>query len=334
MHWPMQKPALPLQLKYCNMSELIYSVREVFRSYLPAEKCNFFNIPEYQRGYKWTDDNVTQLLVDLKNFRKGDASSFYCLQNITITKTFLNGKQCLNVIDGQQRLTTLFILVSYIQRNMINKIIETGADILKYSVRESTDIFLRQEILSGSLWNSEIDPQNANTKDQYYIMAVAKAISDWFKENELQSNTILDDLKLIVNQVDSGEEETVFASLNGGKVELDGADLVRAILVTRAAKQKYPTISSKDIINKIAGEDINLNIDVTVSSQGKINEFRIKLGIELDEMNKWWSNPDVQSYFEQLLPNRIVKNKSFKYNQYPIDLLYYAFYDNTLLIIT
>lgn len=115
------------------MSELIYSVREVFRSYLPAEKCNFFNIPEYQRGYKWTDDNVTQLLVDLKNFRKGDASSFYCLQNITITKTFLNGKQCLNVIDGQQRLTTLFILVSYIQRNMINKIIETGADILKYS---------------------------------------------------------------------------------------------------------------------------------------------------------------------------------------------------------
>lgn len=309
------------------MSELIYSVREVFRSYLPAEKCNFFNIPEYQRGYKWTDDNVTQLLVDLKNFRKGDASSFYCLQNITITKTFLNGKQCLNVIDGQQRLTTLFILVSYIQRNMINKIIETGADILKYSVRESTDIFLRQEILSGSLWNSEINPQNANTKDQYYIMAVAKAISDWFKENELQSNTILDDLKLIVNQVDSGEEETVFASLNGGKVELDGADLVRAILVTRAAKQKYPTISSKDIINKIAGEDINLNIDVTVSSQGKINEFRIKLGIELDEMNKWWSNPDVQSYFEQLLPNRIVKNKSFKYNQYPIDLLYYAFYE-------
>lgn len=327
MLWQMQKPALPLQLKYCNMSELIYSVREVFRSYLPAEKCNFFNIPEYQRGYKWTDDNVTQLLVDLKNFRKGDASSFYCLQNITITKTFLNGKQCLNVIDGQQRLTTLFILVSYIQRNMINKIIETGADILKYSVRESTDIFLRQEILSGSLWNSEIDPQNANTKDQYYIMAVAKAISDWFKENELQSNTILDDLKLIVNQVDSGEEETVFASLNGGKVELDGADLVRAILVTRAAKQKYPTISSKDLINKIAGEDINLNIDVTVSSQGKINEFRIKLGIELDEMNKWWSNPDVQSYFEQLLPNRIVKNKSFKYNQYPIDLLYYAFYE-------
>ena len=312
------------------MSELIYSVRDIFQKYLQSEGCSFFNIPEYQRGYKWSDENVTQLLIDLKNFQKlSDSSAFYCLQNITITKSSLDGEKCFNVIDGQQRLTTLFIIVSYIQRYIPekDKVVKNGFEILKYSVRKSTDMFLRQEILSGSLWDSEINPSRAETKDQYYIMVVAKAVSDWFETNSLDYRTILDNLKLIVNQVDSGDEETVFASLNGGKVELDGADLVRAILVTRAAKQKYPEIVSRDLLNQIAGEDINLNIDITVSSQGKINEFRIKLGIELDEINKWWSNPDVHNYFEQLLPNKISQNKSFRHSQYPIDLLYYAFYE-------
>ena len=309
------------------MDELIYSVRKVFRDYLPSQGCDFFNIPEYQRGYKWTADNVKQLLNDLKNFRKGDSEAFYCLQNITITKSKLNEKVCMNVIDGQQRLTTLFIIVSYIQRNMMNRILESNSDILRYSVRKTTDEFLRTEIISGSLWNTDINPDKAKSKDQYYIMEVACAIDDWFKKNDLAPEVILDNLIIIVNKVDSGDEETVFASLNGGKVDLDGADLVRAILITRAAKQKYPSMISKEQLRQITNEDINLNIDITVSSRGKINEFRVKLGIELDKMNKWWSDRDVRNYFEQLLPNRISQNRSFKYSQYPIDLLYYAFYE-------
>lgn len=309
------------------MDELIYSVRKVFRDYLPSQGCDFFNIPEYQRGYKWTADNVKQLLNDLKNFRKGDSEAFYCLQNITITKSKLNEKVCMNVIDGQQRLTTLFIIVSYIQRNMMNRILESNSDILRYSVRKTTDEFLRTEIISGSLWNTNINPDKAKSKDQYYIMEVARAIDDWFKKNDLAPEVILDNLIIIVNKVDSGDEETVFASLNGGKVDLDGADLVRAILITRAAKQKYPSMISKEQLRQITNEDINLNIDITVSSRGKINEFRVKLGIELDKMNKWWSDRDVRNYFEQLLPNRISQNRSFKYSQYPIDLLYYAFYE-------
>ena len=64
-----------------------------------------------------------------------------------------------------------------------------------------------------------------------------------------------------------------------------------------------------------------------MSSLGKINEFRVKLGIELDMMNNWWSDRKVRSYFEQLLPNRISQNKSFKYSEYPINLLYYAFFE-------
>lgn len=309
------------------MEKLIYNVRQIFGEYLTSKGCSFYNIPEYQRGYKWTAANVIQLLEDLKNFRKSDNDQFYCIQNITITKQKHKDSWCMNVIDGQQRLTTLFILLSYLQRNMKDKIISPSANILKYSIRETSDKFLCDSILTGIIWDNAIDTNAAHTKDQFYIMAVADAIQDWFRENKLETKTVLDDLVLIVNEVRPGDEETVFASLNGGKVDLDGADLVRAILITRAAKQKYPSIISREQLHQIANDDIDLNIDISVSSRGKINEFRVKLGVEIDEMNKWWAQNKVKDYFEQLLPNKISKNKAFKYSQYPIDLLYYAFYE-------
>ena len=309
------------------MDTLIYSVREIFTEYLSSKGCTYYNIPEYQRGYKWTSENVIQLLEDLKNFKKEDNEQFYCIQNITITKSKQNGNWCLNVIDGQQRLTTLFILISFLQRNMKNKIIGLASNIIKYSIRETSDVFLKEKVLTGCLWETDINPDSATSKDQYYMMMVASAIQQWFDNNSLSQNTILDDLVLIVNEVSNGDDETVFASLNGGKVDLDGADLVRAILITRAAKQKYPSIYSREQLHQIANDDIDLNINIVVSSRGKIKEFRIKLGVELDEMGKWWSQKKVKNYFEQLLPNRISKNKSFEFSQYPIDLLYYAFYE-------
>lgn len=309
------------------MDDLIYSVRRIFGEYLISKGCSYYNIPEYQRGYKWTAANVIQLLEDLKNFRKADKDQFYCIQNITITKSMHNGSWCMNVIDGQQRLTTLFILISYLQRNMKDKVIDVSADILKYSIRKNTDDFLHKEVLSGILWDTDIVPDSAQSKDKFYMMTVAKAIKLWFEKNELSPNIILNDLVLIVNEVNQGDEETVFASLNGGKVDLDGADLVRAILITRAAKQKYPSIISRERLHQIANDDIDLNIDISISSRGKINEYRVKLGVEIDEMNKWWSKSNVKKYFEQLLPDKISKNRSFKYSQYPIDLLYCAFYE-------
>lgn len=79
-----------LKLKNIKMKDLLYNVQDLFQNYLKEQKCNFFNIPEYQRGYKWTSNNVKQLLEDLKHFQKTSPDSFYCLQNITVTKAVLN----------------------------------------------------------------------------------------------------------------------------------------------------------------------------------------------------------------------------------------------------
>lgn len=281
--------------------KLLFSVREIFSNCI--YDCNYYNIPEYQRGYKWTADNVVQLLDDLKSFRKSREVDFYCLQNITVTKCNNNGRSALNVIDGQQRLTTLYILLSFLKHEKKEISLQDG--ILKYSIRERTDKFLREKILTGEIWDGTICPEKMETKDQYYMAQVCKAIYEWSKQNVLDEANILDNLKLIVNKVDANDEEQVFANINGGKVDLDGADLVRAILITRAAKQKFPDEVDRQ----------------------KISNFRIMMGMELDTMNLWWAKDDVKKFFEQLLPNKISQNNNFKYKDYPIDLLYFAFYE-------
>lgn len=296
------------------MDDLLKSVRAVFTEAIDNGKQ--FIVPPYQRGYKWNKENVFKLLDDLKIFEKSNLdkpNSFYCIQNITIVP--LEDKTGWNVVDGQQRLTTIFILLSYLRkfRQDENLAFFSKPDCLKYNVREETGKFLKDSVFTGNVWDFEIIPDTANLKDKWYILDVAKGIKDWFDigGNSLHTNTIIDRLKLIVNNMESlaVSEEEIFAGLNGGKVDLDGADLVRAVLITRSAKEKY-----------------------FESSAEKVKEFRMRIALELDEMNLWWAQKEQKTYFEQFLPENKLKVSNFKHSSYPIGLLYklyFLLYSNT-----
>ena len=84
-----------------------------------------FNIPEYHRGYRSEKKQVEDLLNDLKDFidKKSDKKEFYCLQPIVVYKTDENSY---DVIDGQQRLTTLYLILQA----------------LKNTIEENCDTFL------------------------------------------------------------------------------------------------------------------------------------------------------------------------------------------------
>jgi uncharacterized protein with ParB-like and HNH nuclease domain len=290
------------------MDDLLKNVRTVFSEAINNGKQ--FVVPSYQRGYKWNRENVFKLLDDLKNFEKSNwdkLNSFYCIQNITIVP--LEDKTGWNVVDGQQRLTTIFILLSYLRKFNPDANLEffSKPDCLKYNVREETGKYLKEEVFTGGVWDSEIKPDTAKLKDQWYILDVAKGIKDWFdtEGNSLQTKTITDRLKLIVNNMENPtvSEEEIFAGLNGGKVELDGADLVRAVLITRSAKEKYYG-----------------------SPAEKVKEFRMRIALELDEMNLWWAQKEQKTYFEQFLPDNKLKISNFKHASYPIGLLYKLYF--------
>lgn len=293
-------------------NKLLYTVRSVFKTYLSEKGKEYYNIPEYQRGYKWNARNVITLLDDLRNYEKSNPSdeSFYCLQNITIVPFDDNKKgkvnHCYNVVDGQQRLTTLYIILSYLRSK--GKIdFDFPTNCLQYSVREETKKILLTDISTGSIWNNPIDPDTAKYKDQWYILDVAKSIKIWFEgsesstSNDLKSNTILDHIQLIVNEMQVGNETSIFAGLNGGKVDLDGADLVRAELITRAAREKFGAIDAN-----------------------KINEFRAHIGLELDTISRWWNDNSHESFFRQMLPDKEPVNE-FNFS-YKINTLYRLYY--------
>lgn len=308
---------------------LIYNTQYLFGDYLNNFGSQFFNIPEYQRGYKWTKDNIIQLLEDIDHYQES-TDSFYCLQNITIIPAKVNGEECFNVIDGQQRLTTLLILVSYLQKDDKIKILSPSSNILRYSIRKDTDKFLKEKVVSGDIWREEIVPNNALHKDEYYICQACAAIDEWFKENNHLNgeflnnfkNKVLNDVVLIVNKLEGSNEENVFANLNGGKVDLDGSDLLRAILITKAANEKYPSSESNYNFRTPL-----VNIEITEGPSSRINEYRIRLGMELDSIAALWSKKDVKAFYSQILPNDISKNKRFQCSKYPIGLLYLAFFE-------
>ena len=88
-----------------------------------------FFIPHYQRGYRWTEQQVKQLLDDIDSFTpreipgKPEERTFYCLQPVVVKlmneeykqKYGLKG-EWYEVIDGQQRLTTIYIILQYINQ--------------------------------------------------------------------------------------------------------------------------------------------------------------------------------------------------------------------------
>ena len=87
------------------------------------QEYNFY-IPSYQRGYRWSSKEVIELLNDISNFTPRlvndatDEKTWYCLQPIVI-KEIDNNK--FEVIDGQQRLTTIYLILYYLNQDFVEK---------------------------------------------------------------------------------------------------------------------------------------------------------------------------------------------------------------------
>lgn len=295
------------------MSDLVRSVSEIFND--SQLKQIYYNIPDYQRGYEWGENNVRLLLEDLKKFLDKiyisdtdkflDDKLFYCLQHITIISK--DNGEYYNVVDGQQRLTTIAIILAYFGKADLLK----GK--LKYSSREDTGEFLNNEIFTRKYWEQNDKEEDVKHKDEFYIRAAANMVQTWDKEQTWNSNQrkryieiLLNRTKLIVNVV-SGNEEMIFANINGAKAELDGADLLRAVQITHSSKEKYEITHS--------------------DNSNEVNEYRVKMGMLLDEINNWCGQKDVRTFLGRFLKDDSFDKSGFNEKLYPINYLYRMMYE-------
>lgn len=214
-----------------------------------------FFIPSYQRGYRWTDQQVKDLLNDIWEFskKKKQEYEFYCLQPLVVKlmtnedkqKCQLNDdEEWYEVIDGQQRLTTIFLLLSSL-KDAIN-ILGLPTEIYKLKFQRESKEFNVTSFLTGISTNSEINDSHI---DFFYMSSAFKTIKCWMKNNNINKGDLcnallkheLDRNRDKANNVrfiwyESIEEDPikVFTRLNIGKISLTNAELIKALLLNRS----------------------------------------------------------------------------------------------------
>lgn len=288
-----------------------------------------FFIPSYQRGYRWTTKEVTDLLSDLYGFTIGtkkNEGEFYCLQPIIVQKIEDDGlsSQILEgiessssdvweVIDGQQRLTSIFILYKYLMeqkgwdRAKLKKA-RDGKELfhLRYETRTESSRFL-ENLSADGLDDSNVD--FSHISDAYRIIdkwleTDAKVISERYHRSRAEDD-ICDALFKLLNcgrglKEDSGSAQFIwyelstedgeaskqkaiseFLKINTGKIELTDAELIKALFLQRRnfikeereSKQLEIAMQWESIENSLHKDDFWCFISSKKSRPNRIDEI-------------------------------------------------------------
>ena len=182
-----------------------------------------FEIPTYQRGYRWKEKDVIRLLCDIEQ----NQTKPYCLQPIVVKRI---DKDRYELIDGQQRLTTIFLIYKYmyIESNGWN---HEALFKITYASRPESEMFL-----------SNICPdQKEKYIDFWFMYNAYQAIKDWFDKKETKKKSTVDNfnkyfdenVRIIWYEVDQNEDAIeLYRNLNVGKISLTDAELVKAMFLS------------------------------------------------------------------------------------------------------
>lgn len=203
-----------------------------------------FIIPYLQRAYKWKEKQAKQMLEDFSEFLKQE-KTYYCMQPLAVVKI---GDNKYELLDGQQRLTTLLILWRILFED--NKENTFYPYIFEYErdSSESNTLLNRYSFITES---DEIKKGEHRNIDKYYMSKVYGAIKQYFdnpfdnpEEKEKKKNAFKKLLKgdgkhilFLWYEVNEEEKHTTFAHLNSGKIELTCSELIKAILLSDGNKE-------------------------------------------------------------------------------------------------
>lgn len=205
-----------------------------------------FIIPSYQRGYRWEERQIIDLLNDIYEFQEevkkkteNKIGEFYCLQPIVVLK---KGDNKWEIIDGQQRLTTILILLSSIKDALKLLKLPITLFTLEYETREKEE-FSSKEFLENITSVNTIDKTNI---DFYRMSDAFLIIQKWLENDNINlgdfCNTLLkidfDNLFDRANNVrfiwyeinpEGDQPNVAFAKYNQGKIDLTNGELIKAI---------------------------------------------------------------------------------------------------------
>ena len=188
-----------------------------------------FYLPDYQRGYRWTSEEIKLLLDDIYE----STGKPYCLQPIVVKKK----NERFELIDGQQRLTTIYLICKYMEAKL-GDLYEPGFK-LEYETRKESATFLG---------NIDLSLRNENI-DYYFIASAYEYINQYFTEKTQGDRRemaayltklneyFISSVSIIWYEVDSAEDGIeLFERLNIGKIPLTSSELVKALFLKDSAQ--------------------------------------------------------------------------------------------------
>jgi len=221
------------KLKLKSIYELLYN---------EEGKAESFFIPSYQRGYRWTKQQVEELLEDILEFEKTkNQDEFYCLQPVVVKRNKDNSLKW-DVLDGQQRLTTIKIILTFFNNRLSEDYRLKIYDIF-YETRDSSHEYLMK---------IDEDRKTENI-DFFHIYNAYETIKKWFSTrmniiNDFES-TLLNKTKIIWYEIEHKknslsdlknkykEDIEIFTRINLGKIPLTNAELIKALLIQGYSNQ-------------------------------------------------------------------------------------------------
>lgn len=220
-----------------------------------------FYIPSYQRGYRWNTQQVEDLLNDIWQFhkKKKEEREFYCLQPVVVQKK----DDRWHLVDGQQRLTTIKIILSFLNTTFLKGDFENEYNKPLFSIDYQT----RPEDFKNYLDNPSDDRKDENI-DFNHINQAYTTIVNWFKTKDRSDKDNF--LKILLGKLYSdhqvkiiwydisGEDSNdnyeidVFTRLNIGKIPLTNAELIKALFLSKVKNISSNAPAHKQ--NQIASE--------------------------------------------------------------------------------
>lgn len=182
-----------------------------------------FIVPAYQRGYRWTAIEVTRLLQDIKD---SEGATYY-LQPIVVRALATDQWE---LIDGQQRLTTLALIVRHFKRYV------PMADVDRYTIEYET------RPLSAAFLKEPSGAEAATNIDFFHMYEAWKAIGVWLTAQDDASTAAFEIYSALQRRVkviwyeapETAEPSELFTRLNVGRIPLTDAELVKALVLSRS----------------------------------------------------------------------------------------------------
>lgn len=251
-------------------------------------------IPLYQRAYAWGDDQLKQLIEDINDVQ---VNKNYYIGSLIVARN----KDYFEVIDGQQRLTSLFLLLSYLGFNLNKK--------LSFECRERSNYTLNNlhKFLDGTLANDDSDLNNIEPT----ITQGIKAIRDCLKEKKIIKEEFLKKLsQVILYRIEVPEFTDLnryFEIMNTRGEQLEQHDILKANLIGYLSNEKDRRIFSKiwDACSEMTGY-VQMNFDK------KSRETIFKKSWQELPSNNWCDYEPISTYSsdktESYLIDDIVKS--------------------------